>query len=189
MKKTVSLIIILILMISCSKSDSTPEEANFFQELVSVVGFTTIDRLTGGGFSSENEMGIAFKPKFNGRVTAFALKLPVIVNEGVKVTLWDFATKTKITETLLNITAIDVDFKKEITPVLLEKNKEYVLSFNSIYSYNYSKTEKIVYPFESKNFTITDYLFHNGSKQIFPNSSISDFNISGDCSFVFQITK
>jgi hypothetical protein len=187
LKITIVILMLSIFVISCSKSDDAPEKANFLQELLSVAVFTSTNKELGGGFATSDEKGLVFKPKFKGKITAFVLKLPSTDN--VKVTLWDFTAKTKITDAIVNITTPEVDFVKEITPVQLEKDKEYVISYNSLYSYDHINTEKIVYPIVTKNFIITDFLFNNGSNQVFPVSSISDFVINGDCSFIYQKTE
>lgn len=196
--KTITTILLLIITFSCSKNDPAPvpkvyPEENFLPTFLTNSGLSLYST-----FIDENtnaEFGLAFKPLVKGKINSFIVRIPQ-ANNVIRVTLWDKTTKNVITTENVSITATDGDISvvKVITPIQLEKDKEYVISFNTNDSYYYVKiinnvSYDVAYNVTCNNIIITDFLYENGSAQTFPSHSDANVNFFGNVSFNFQQTE
>jgi hypothetical protein len=146
--------------------------------------------------SQNSEFGLSFKPLVKGKINSFILKIPQ-GNNIIRVTLWDKASRAVITTENIEVKATDRDVTviKSITPISLEKDKEYVVSFNTNDSYYYIKnsggiTTNVAYNITCNNILVTDFLLEsNVTFQTFPTNSDGNANFYGNLSFNFQQTE
>ncbi len=195
-KIAISILALIFLLTSCSKSDDSsvapkvyPEE-NFLQGFLNNSGFVNpTSQASSMGF------GFQFKPKVNGKINSFVLKLPQVENE-VRVTLKkEDVFSAAIYDELINVTTSNTDFVKVITPIQLEKGVNYYLivkTYNSFYKYSRTSSNQAVI---SGNIEIIGSDF---GVQADGGSGISYFNglftsiydsMCGNISFNFQQTE
>ena len=170
---------------SCNRDDKTYQEENPVPGFLQTSGFNfnkTIASNPGG----ESELGFSFIPKVNGKINALINKTHV-QNSNLKVTIWDKLTGLPIATNYVNIVNPGVELVTNITPINVQKNKEYIISVKTQYYYNYQKKNASiqVYPIESGNISITGSL--DGNPNEMPNFPISN-SFTGDYSFNFQQT-
>lgn len=195
--KTIKLLIAILattaFTTACSKDDETnaaptiyPEE-NPYQTFLTNSGLNSVNSHTNDPVIYE--AGLRFKPTVAGTMNKIFVKLPD-AQTNLRVTIWDAATETAIrTETIATVTA-DVETSKTITPLALEKDKEYTITFkiNDWYQRN-NTNSSIPYPVTAGNIVITGFLSGiTNDEQAYPNIS-HPAAIAGDLSFAFQRTQ
>ena len=117
---------IALTMTSCSKDDDasvTFQEENPMPGFLQTSGFISgkdIVSIPGG----EAELGFSFIPKVNGTINALVNKTHV-PNSNLKVTIWDKATGLSIATNYVNYVNAGIELVTTISPVSLQKNKEY----------------------------------------------------------------
>lgn len=142
-KKYVSIknvLMILTLMIvffslSCSKDedDNPPQAAIVYNEenpldkYHNLAGFTTTSNFVNSG---NYEFGLTFSPNVKGKINALVVKLPDL-NPNLKITIWDFDTKTVLRTEMVNVATVNTVVVKSIPEMMLEKDKKYVITMNS----------------------------------------------------------
>jgi hypothetical protein len=189
-KTIFTILLTAALAISCSSDDkdNTPkfETENPLAAYYTKTGFTTVSNFINSG---DYEFGLVFTPTVKGKMKAITLKLPA-TNPSVRVTIWDFATKAVLRSETLNIATADVEVKKEISELALEKDKKYLISMNSNDWYKKSKADNsnAVYPIVAGNITFSEYRWLSGTAQTFPTTVANSYN-AGDLSFDFQQTE
>lgn len=189
-KTIFTILLTAALAISCSSDDkdNTPkfETENPLAVYYTKTGFTTVTNFINSG---DYEFGLVFTPTVKGKMKAITLKLPA-TNPSVRVTIWDFATKAVLRSETLNIATADVEVKKEISELALEKDKKYLISMNSNDWYKKSKADNsnAVYPIVAGNITFNEYRWLSGTAQTFPTTVANSYN-AGDLSFDFQQTE
>lgn len=194
--KTLKLLIAFLataaFMIACSKDDDTnagavayPEE-NPFQLFLDESGLNELNNQINAG--QYYEAGLRFKPTVKGKINTIFVKLPTS-HSNLRVTIWDAESETILrTETIETVTA-DTETSKTISPVSLEKNKEYTITFNTNTWYQRDNSNSsIPYPITAGNILITGFLSGTGDSQTYPSSS-HPAAIAGDLSFAFQRTQ
>lgn len=189
--KTIIALFAIALAISCSKDDdreTAPEfkTENPLESYHAAAGFTKVANFINSG---DYEFGLAFSPAVKGNMKAITLKLPA-VNSSVRVTIWDYDSRTVLRSETLNVASADLLVKKEITILPLEKDKKYVITMNSKDWYKKSKPndEAASYPIVAGNITFHQYLWLSGTAQAFPTNISQNYN-GGDLSFDFQQTE
>lgn len=198
-KKYVSIknvLMILPLMIvfsslSCSKGedDNQPpaaivyNEENPLDKYHNLAGFTTTSNFVNSG---NYEFGLTFSPNVKGKINALVVKLPDL-NPNLKITIWDFDTKTVLRTEMVNVATVNTVVVKSIPEMMLEKDKKYVITMNSNDWYKRSKADNsnAVYPITAGNIKFWEYRWVGGSSQVFPTNISLDYN-GGDLSFNFQ---
>ncbi|HEU0126656.1 hypothetical protein [Flavobacterium sp.] len=189
-KTIFTILLTAALAISCSSDDkdNTPkfETENPLAAYYTQTGFTTVSNFINAG---DYEFGLVFTPTVKGKMKAITLKLPA-TNSAVRVTIWDFATKAVLRSETLNVATADVEVKKEISELALEKDKKYLISMNSNDWYKKSKADNsnAVYPIVAGNITFNEYRWLSGTAQTFPTTVSNNYN-AGDLSFDFQQTE
>lgn len=184
------LLISAVAAVSCSsdKDDDTPKYAteNPLEAYYTATGFTTSTNFINAG---DYEFGLVFTPTVKGKVNAITLKLPA-TNPSVRVTIWDYATKSLLRSEMVNVATADLKFTKEISELALDKDKKYLISMNSNDWYKKNKADNtaITYPIVAGNITFNEYRWVSGTAQIFPTSVSATYN-AGDLSFDFQQTE
>jgi hypothetical protein len=195
--KSIALLFI-IMLVSCTKKDNPtaiPASANNFPEENPLSGY-----LNATGFNEKTdaiqvttgalECGYGFKPKFKGKINAFVVKIP-LENTTLKVTLWDIATQTAIKTETINATAA-TEVVKIITPIELQKDKEYGISINTTTFYNHERTNgtAATYPVAAGNLEITRFanLLTALNTSTLPTTEDKSY-YAGDVSFKFQRTE
>ena len=90
----------------------------------------------------------------------------------------------------LNIATADVEVKKEISELALDKDKKYLITMNSNdwYKKNKADLSNTTYPIVAGNITINEYRWIGGTTQTFPTNVSANYN-AGDLSFDFQQTE
>jgi hypothetical protein len=193
--KTLKLIMTLLIVtisISCSKDDenTTTNDPTVYQEENPYQSFLTNSGIDLNYTNSPGyyEAGLKFKPIVNGKITKLFIKLPVTKTD-LRLTVWDVSSQAVLrTETFESITA-NVEASKSITPLSLEKNKEYIVSFNSNSWYQRNRTSgNIPYPITVGNIVYTSFQSIPSSSQTYP-SDTHQAAIAGDASFAFLRTE
>nr|WP_294787523.1 hypothetical protein [uncultured Flavobacterium sp.] len=175
--------------VSCSSDkDDAPKYAteNPLEAYYTATGFTTSTNFINAG---DYEFGLVFTPTVKGKINAITLKLPA-TNPSVRVTIWDYATKSVLRSEMVNVATADLKFTKEISELALDKDKKYLISMNSNDWYKKNKADNtaITYPIVAGNITFNEYRWASGTAQIFPTSVSATYN-AGDLSFDFQQTE
>ena len=193
LKTTFILMLLTIFATACSSdndndNDNTPKFAteNPLAAYYTQTGFSTVSNFVNSG---DYEFGLVFTPTVKGKIKAITLKLPA-ADPSVRVTIWDYATKTVVRTETLNVATADVQVSKEISELALEKDKKYLISMNSNNWYKKSKADNsnVVYPIVAGNISINEYRWLSGTAQTFPTNVSSSYN-AGDLSFDFQQTE
>lgn len=146
-------------------------------------GFTTTTNFINSG---DYEFGLAFSPDVKGKITAITIKLPD-TNPNLRVTIWDYTTKTVLRTETLNVTASNTLITKEISELALEKDKKYLITMNSNDWYKRAKADNsnATYPITAGNIKMLEYRWGSGTTQTFPVNISLNYN-GGDLSFNFQ---
>lgn len=192
LKLFIAFLSILFVTTSCSKDDENtttnsptnyPEE-NPYQTFLNSSGID--DNYNSG--SGYHEAGLKFKPSVNGKINKLFIKLPANKTD-LRITVWDVSSQAVLrTETIESITA-GVEASKSITPLSLEKNKEYIVSFNSNSWYQRNNTDSnIPYPITIGSIVYTGFQSIPTTSQSYPSDS-HPTAIAGDVSFTFQRTE
>lgn len=193
MKKTIIILLFTIVIISCSKEENkTPiiyGEENPLNGFLSQLfyyeeTYTYINEL--GGIA---QVGMSFTPLVKGKINAIVVKIPS-VNNNLKVAIWDKQTRAKLRVEYLNVTSANSFITKEITPLELTKDKEYVITMFSDDYYARNRTDNAVgeFPVISGNIKMTKSVSGEGETELFPLGGSSN-QYFGDCSFNFQRTE
>ncbi|MGO4773448.1 hypothetical protein ACEN2I_17450 [Flavobacterium sp. W22_SRS_FK3] len=187
-KTIFSLLTIAIFTISCSSDDDKPKFAteNPLAVYYTQTGFTVSTNFINSG---DYEFGLVFKPIVKGKIKAITLKLPA-TNPSVRVTIWDYTTKSVLRSETLNIATADVQISKEINELALEKDKKYMITMNSNdwYKKNKADNSNVTYPITAGNIRFEEYRWLSGTAQTFPTNISANYN-AGDVSFDFQQTE
>lgn len=188
-KTIFAILSIALFTISCSSDDDNSPKFKTENPLASYyiqTGFTTSSNFIDSG---DYEFGLVFTPTVKGKINAITLKLPA-TNPNLRVTIWDYDTKTVLRSETLNVATADVEVKKVISEMALEKDKKYLISMNSNDWYKKSKAdnEKATYPVVVGNIVINEYRWLSGTAQTFPTTIATTYN-AGDLSFDFQQTE
>ena len=146
--------------------------------------YTYINEL--GGIA---QVGMSFTPLVKGKINAIVVKIPS-VNNNLKVAIWDKQTRAKLRVEYLNVTSANSFITKEITPLELTKDKEYVITMFSDDYYARNRTDNAVgeFPVISGNIKMTKSVSGEGETELFPLGGSSN-QYFGDCSFNFQRTE
>ncbi|WP_153391769.1 DUF4082 domain-containing protein [Chryseobacterium vaccae] len=175
---------------SCSKDDDEPipqpityAVENPLDKYHEMTGFTTTTNFINSG---DYEFGLAFSANVKGKISAITIKLPD-VNPNLRVTFWDYTTKTVLRTETINVTASNTLITKSISELALEKDKKYVITMNSNDWYKRSKPDNsnAAYPITAGNIKFWEYKWTSGTAQAFPTTTSLDYN-GGDLSFNFQ---
>ena len=186
----IAIVLFLGLMsVNCSKDEDTivyPEQ-NPLDLYLSESGFdqAKVDVIN----SSDYEFGLSFKPTVKGKINAIVAKIPD-AQAGMRVTIWETTTKTILRTELVDVATAGVAVTKEITPLELDKDKEYTITYNGNDWYNRKKTDNsvVVYPFTAGDIQITGYGYASGALQVYPTAFPMNY-YAGDVSFKFQRTE
>lgn len=198
MKTLKTIIVILALslgVLSCSKEDSaslaatppavvTPiiygEENPHFAFISRMPNITPYTNAIGGAA----QMGYIFKCTEKGKINALIVKIPA-TNNALKVYLWDKVTLALIKTEIVDVTTANVDITKVITPILLEKNKEYIITiFTDDYFFHQANSGAVSYPVIAGNIQILGT--RSGYGDLCPQAGGSSNGYTGDISFNFQ---
>lgn len=184
--------ILLLAATSCRKDDDNPEPVVPVYQLENplvayhtAAGFTTTNNFINAG---SYEFGLVFSPNVKGNIKGITAMLPD-VNANLKVTIWDFDTKTVLRTEMVNVASANTAVTKEISDLPLEKDKKYVITMNSNDWYQRRKADNsnATYPITAGNIKIHDYRWVGGATQTFPTNISLNYN-GGDLSFNFQQT-
>jgi hypothetical protein len=107
---------------------------------------------------SDFEFGFSFIPTVAGQINAIVARIPD-ANPTLRVTIWDFDTETVLKTVTLNVAAANSTATLEITPLVLEKNKKYMITMNSNDYYERYKTDETdaIYPISAADINVTGY--------------------------------
>lgn len=188
-KTIFAILVTAILAISCS-SDKEDKKSyateNPLAAYYTATGFSTVTNFINAG---DYEFGLVFTPTVKGSIKAITLKLPA-TNPTVRVTIWDYTAKSVLRSESINIATADVEVKKEISELALDKDKKYMITMNSNdwYKKNKADLSNVTYPIIAGNITFNEYRWVSGTAQIFPTNVSANYN-AGDLSFDFQQTE
>lgn len=175
---------------SCKKDkkEKTFPEENPLEKYYSLSGFSVKSNFVNFGWY---ESSLAFSPLVKGEIKALTIKLPD-ANPALKVTIWDYDTKTALRTETVEVTTANTQILKSIAPLSLEKDKKYIISMNSNDWYNMQKPDRsnASYPITAGNIKFIEYRWVSaisGTPKSPTNVSL-DYN-AGDLSFVFQQTE
>jgi hypothetical protein len=186
LQTTIAILLISIFAMSCSKDDETiNSEQNPLPGFLEKTGFNQKEllRVDNPNFL---ETGFAFIPLVNGKITAVVVKLPVKKLD-VRVTIWDKTNESVLLTETIDVTTVNTEITKAITPLNLTKDKEYIISFSVTDCFRRRNTAGIeaTYPFTIGDIKITSFNYKGGPAQAMPTNTDS-LEYLGDCSFKFQ---
>jgi hypothetical protein len=183
---TILLMLVITMLISCSKDDPTVVKENPLATYLTASGFS---ETTSDIDDDYYEFGISFIPQVAGKITAIVVKLPDN-QSNLRVTIWDVATQKILRTETIASAIVDIEVTQNITPLSLVKNKEYMITFNTNDWYNHEKPDQgeTTYPILAGEISVTGYAYNDGTTQTFPMSFQTDY-YAGDLSFVFQHNK
>ena len=135
MKIAVLTIVVIFTIASCRKDDETTvktyQEENPMPSFLQTSGFN-FSKATGSIPRGEAELGFSFIPKVNGKINALVNKTHV-PNSNLKVTIWDKLTGLSIATNYVNVVNAGLEVVTNISPINLQKNKEYIISVKTQY--------------------------------------------------------
>ena len=188
LKTIIAILALSLFTFSCSKNEIPAPAAvaplqDPLPEFLSVSGLSQKVSTTD---TSIFEQGFSFVPLVAGKMTAIVVNIPA-ANSSLRVTIWDKASGTALLTELVNITAANVDITKNITPLSLDKDKVYIISFNSGPTYRRTKSDNsvVLYPITVGDIKITAVFIKAGTAQTIPSAASANV-FYGDCSFKFQ---
>lgn len=180
----------ILCLVSCSKentSEPTPLTPSIQNPIQGFLSSTGLDQETLQTSGACNEYGFSFIPLVSGKITSVSVKFPV--PHSTRVTLWNKQTGLILHTEYINVTAGNTVFTRNITPVTLADNIEYLLSFNSGDYYIHRRIgnnlPNITYPVTVDDIRITSHAYALGTSQTMPNVPILKSFI-GDCNFIFE---
>ncbi|MCT2560361.1 DUF4082 domain-containing protein [Chryseobacterium herbae] len=180
----------VLMTASCSKDEdeAVPQpivyaEENPLNKYHETTGFTTVTNFINAG---NYEFGLVFSPNVKGKINAITVKLPD-VNPALKITIWDYTSKTILRTEVVNVATSNTLLTKAIEALALEKDKKYMITMNSNDWYKNNKPDNTnaVYPVTAGNIKFLEYRWLSTSSQVFPTNISQDYN-GGDLSFNFQ---
>ena len=189
--KNLILLFIVIFLFSCSKSDSETKtyfEQNPLQGYLSISRFE--ERITGYiGSNPERESGFSFIPSVNGKISSIIAALPYTY-PSLRVTVWDKASSTVLRTEIINVTTPGINIVKQIESINLQKDKEYVLSYNVKNWYRHDKqlSNNTTYPIVVNDIKITGFYYSVTTAQLIPSTVVNNY-YDGDCTFNFLQTE
>jgi|SRR6218665_165301 len=190
-----ALMLTLFSIVSCSDDDQlvTTAPIAFAEEnpWIGLLQETNLGHTTLSYIDDNNyyDMGIAFIPLVKGTINSFVIKIPDN-HENVRITVWDRATAMVLRTEYIDILTANTDTKLEITPLLLEKDKEYVVAITSddYYMLFQENGSAVSYPVTIGHIKVT-----GGTDQMANGQQMPEFYtanaISGIVTFNFQQTE
>lgn len=174
---------------SCSKDDDEQtapivyNEENPLNKYHELAGFTSTSNFINSG---DYEFGLVFSPNVKGKINSLVVKLPD-VNNNLRITIWDYNTKTVLRTETVNISAANVSVTKSIAEFVIEKDGKYMITMNSNDWYKRYKLDNsnAIYPITAGNIKFLEYRWLSGTAQVFPTNVSQNYN-AGDLSFNFQ---
>jgi hypothetical protein len=187
--KATILILLVFFASACSKDESeTPivygEENPLFAFLSRMPNIHSYDDALEG----TTQMGYIFKPTVKGKINSLTVKIPAI-NSALKVFIWDKATIALLRTETINVTTANTDIVKVISPLTLEKDKEYLISIytDDYYFHSTNNSSEVPYPIIAANIQILGT--RSGYGELFPQAGGSSNGYTGDIGFNFQRTE
>lgn len=181
---------ILLSATSCKKDDVVYPEQSFFHGYLSAAGFTKVNSYHQPWCT---ESGVVFTPLVKGKINAFKVRFPW-AEPTLKIRIWDFETQKVLVSYPVNYTTPETEYKLDITPLALEKNKKYVFTTVNFSYYAYVKPDysAAAYPITVNEIRIDSWNssgpLANPDTPVFPTNIITK-GASGDLDFNFQRTE
>lgn len=190
--------IMTLILISCSKNEPKLVEAIIYPEenplenylvLMSFNEFGSLVSLNG----KSTEIGFSFKPMVTGKINSIYLRIHK-TGFGTKVTIWDVATRFPVysRSDVWSFTSEPAGNTANLNSVELIKGKEYMITMNTSYYYEYRRNDyqPANYPIKSGNILITGFYYQETDNfdTVFPLNTI-DNKYQGNVSFNFQRTE
>ena len=189
--KNLILTFIAVLFFSCSKSES--ETKNYFEQNP-LQGYLSISRFEERkdaylGSYPTRESGFSFIPTVTGKINAIIAALPYAY-PSLRVTVWDKASSTVLRTEIINVTTAGTNIVKQIEPINLQKDKEYVLSYNIKNWYRHEKqlSGDATYPILVNDIKIKGFYYSETAAQILTSLVVNKY-YDGDCTFNFLQTE
>ncbi|MEZ5003458.1 MAG: hypothetical protein R2730_10545 [Chitinophagales bacterium] len=182
--KVALLLFVPFAMTNCGDDTVTFLEENPLAGFLVASGFDeAVDTFYNSG---SYEFGYSFTPAVNGQINAIVSRLPE-ANPTLRVTIWDFDSKTVLKTVTVNVATANTTVTEIITPLVLEKDKNYQITMNSNDWYSRERTDgsDVTYPITVDNIKINGYSWISGTTQTFPTFTETDY-YAGDASFIFQ---
>lgn len=186
-------IILAALLFTACKKDSTDKTKKYSEEnpLADYLAATGFDQSTTPqvNLGVYRELGFTFTPKVKGEIHAVTVKIPDNA-DNIRVTIWKVSDKSVLkTINITDLTAGD-EKKESINPIILEKDVQYLISFNTNDVYVHFRTDQgnVTYPIVAGNLTIDGCWARIGTAQAYPEDYFFDA-YEGDVSFIFQQTE
>lgn len=195
--KIIPAVLLLIIAVSCSKNDDKVEKVDYPEENPLTVyleksGFSTPPSFYTNGDFYVN--GFQFKPKVKGKIKTVILKIPSNATDQI-ITIWDVETHAAVRSIRVSKVTANTEIRQEIEHLEIVPEKRYIITFNGISYYKYSKPTLVTYPIDAGNISILDIvntLSYVGGEQDYPWSSTGHGEKRnaywGVISFVFQQT-
>lgn len=184
--------ITFVALVSCS-NDEQPIPVAFTEEnpLPGLLQQTNLGQRTLSYIDDNNyyDMGIAFVPMVKGKINSFIVKLPESHRQ-VRITVWNRTTRAILMTTYIDVLSANTNTLLEITPLALEKDKEYVVAISSddYYMLFQENGSSVTYPVTVGNIKINGGTDQMGNGQEMPEFYTANA-ISGLVTFNFQQTE
>lgn len=193
MVKSVLILLFSLLIITGCRKDDEPEqtvvyqEESPFQDFLSAIGYNTQSTKIDDDYSWS--LGLNFTPLVKGKINGVKVKLPA-ANPQLKITIWNALTGTIIRTETVNVAAANTQYTFTFSPLELQKDQPYIISFLSDDFFIYQKTtgQNGTFPVKVGNINIekTSYaLSSNLYTPTFPDKSEGSAAY-GDLDMIFQ---
>lgn len=190
MKKSIIIFVISLLLINCSKNDTSPPKV--YEEEKPFEGFKTatgVNKEIAFSLTNSYEYGFQFSSKVNGKIKAIKVNLPNVSNVSIRFSIWDYQTKERLYN--LAFSQLVAVRGEKIIEFKIEKDRRYLISMNSKNWYQRKKMDdsNLNYPIQIGNITYYSYqeIQCTDTQVLFP-SVVKTFFYNGDLDFTFQQT-
>jgi hypothetical protein len=191
-------IILTFSIISCKKDSTTNEnslkKSKGVQPLSYIMNNQKIADSLINNYGEAVELGIRFKSSSNGIINQVGLKSPVIGQ--FPVTIWEVSTQKLLATVNVNTKENEFSYSS-ITPLNIQANTEYVISFNNYdkgesrrYFVAQNRNREDIYPFYAYGIEFLDFRVSSSTSTKFPTiiPAYQQVNIPGILDFEIEFT-
>lgn len=182
------------IVVSCTKNNVPNKLIKTEMPLQSLVNNNYFDFLISNRDTTQ-ELGYRFSTNKPGKISSLGAYTPSKGN--YRVTLWDNATKTLIDSTIIQVIDSAKFTYKTINPIVIEANKDYVISLTNRYTRSYFVLLRKNSVFSPTPVNIGGITIKKGVVEFLPNINISfpteeqtiTTRLNGIPDFVFEPTE
>ena len=176
---TIIVSLAILFTVSCKKDDEPVMVAP--QQVMSTFLDGHNDPISTATVGANYSVGFQFTPKVNGKLTQLAINLPDAGD--YKISIWDIATETLLTQTTVN-QSYGNWANKNIPELSLEGQKSYAICFLLPNGVDYYLADNITLPMEMTNITVNASVAQAGDG--YPVNWTYGDKVFGFVDFTFQ---